>query len=111
MIEKKILDYLTGNLDIPVLMEVPETPPEKFVVIEKTGSGRENRITTSMLAVQSYAQSMYEAADLNEQVKVLMDGLAILPEVCASRLNSDYNYTNTNTKHYRYQAVYDVTHY
>ena len=26
-------------------------------------------------------------------------------------LNSDYNYTNTSTKQYRYQAVFDVTFY
>ncbi|MCD8207829.1 MAG: hypothetical protein LUD72_07820, partial [Bacteroidales bacterium] len=79
--------------------------------IEKTGSGRENHINSSTFAVQSYATSMYNAAELNEQVKGLLDDLINLPEVTASRLNSDYNFTDTSSKRYRYQAVYDITHY
>ena len=34
-----------------------------------------------------------------------------LDRVTKVSLNSDYNYTDTTTKHYRYQAVFNVTHY
>lgn len=110
MIEEKLLNYLAGQLEVPVHMEVPEDAPDEFVVIEKTGSGMENYIYTATFAVQSYAPSMYEAAALNEMVKDAMSGLTTLPCVSRSALNSDYNFTDTTKKRYRYQAVYDIVH-
>ena len=111
MIEKSIFDYLTTALSVPVYMELPKSKPTKCVVIEKTGSGRSNHINTATFAVQSYAPTLYEAAELNETAKAAMDSAVTLADVAASRLNSDYNYTDTTTKEYRYQAVYDITHY
>lgn len=112
MIEKTIFDYLTATLSpVPVYMEQPKSKPGTYVVIEKTGSGRENHISTATLALQSYAPTMFGAAYLNESVKNAMDNAITLPDVAASNLNSDYNYTDTTTKQYRYQAVYDLTHY
>lgn len=111
MIEKVVLDYLSGALSVPVLLEVPENQPETFIVVEKTGSSRENRVNRSTLAVQSYAATLYNAAALNELVKHAMDGLSGLPQVGSARLNSDYNFTDAGSKQYRYQAVYDLTHY
>lgn len=111
MIEKTILDYLTASLSVPVYMERPEVNPESYVVIEKTGSGRYDRIETATLAIQSYACSMYEAATLNEAVKAAMDEAVNLDSIARVLLNSDYNYTDTASKSYRYQAVFDVTFY
>jgi hypothetical protein len=111
MIEKTILDYLNETLPVPVYMEVPANEEKRFVVIEKTGSGRENHINTAVVAVQSYAESLYAAAELNEQAKAAMDNLIDLDVICRSDLNSDYNFTDTASKRYRYQAVYDLTHY
>lgn len=111
MIEKTILDYLSGVLSVPVYLEVPEEPPDSFALLEKTGSSRTNWICAATLAIQSYGPSLYAAAALNEQVKAAMDGAITLDELCAIRLNSDYNFTDTATKRYRYQAVYDVTYY
>lgn len=111
MIEKVILDYLNRELDVPVFMEVPRHAPLKYVVIEKTGSSKQDFILTAMMTFKSYAPTMYLAADLNESVKAAMDNAAVLPEISKSQLNSDYNYTNTQTKSYRYQAVYDIWHY
>lgn len=50
-------------------METPETMPETYVLIEKTGSGMNNHIKSATFAIQSYASSLYEAASLNEIVK------------------------------------------
>ena len=33
------------------------------------------------------------------------------PEVASCRLNSDYNFTDTTKKQYRYQAVFDIVYY
>lgn len=111
MIEKTVLVFLSARLPVPVLAEIPTSPPETFVLIEKTGSGRSNHIQSATFAVQSYAPSLLQAAELNEQAKTAMDELPDLDTVCRAALNSDYNYTDTTEKRYRYQAVYDITHY
>ena len=69
MIEIIIKNYLAEKLSMPVVLEVPADPPKSFVLLEKTGSSREERIDRAMLAIQSHAPSMYEAARLNERVK------------------------------------------
>lgn len=109
MIEKTVLDYLTERLSVPVYMEMPEQMPDSFVLIEKTGGGRDNHIDRATIALQSYAPSMYEAAELNYVVKALMDAMPDTENVFRCKLNSDYNFTDTSVKRYRYQAVYDLT--
>jgi len=110
LLETILLDYLSEELKVPVYMEVPETPPASYVVIQKTGSNRTNRIDTAMVAIQSIADSLYEAASLNESVKAAMDVFEdVNPEIFRTELNSDYNYTNEETKSRRYQAVYNIT--
>lgn len=111
MIEKTILDYLDSNLSVPAFMERPEEPPDKYVLIEKTGSGKRNQIYDATLAIQSYAPTLYEAALLNEEAKAKMEDAVSLDEICRVSLNSDYNFTDTVMMAYRYQAVFDITHY
>ena len=108
MIEIVVMNYLGTELNVPTYMEVPEKEPERYVVIEKIGGGRSNYIDSATLAVRSVAESMYEAAALNERVIAAMDTITKLDTVSAVELNSNYNYTNTATKRYRYQAVYDL---
>ena len=110
MIEETVLKWLKKNLDVPVYMEEPAEKPDTFVLIEKTGASRDNWINHATIAVQSYAISMYEAAKLNELVKKTLDAIVQLDEVGASTLNSDYNFTDTTTKRYRYQCIYDLTY-
>lgn len=110
MIEETILNWLQKNLDVPVYMEEPSEKPDTFVLIEKTGSSRENWINHATFAIQSYALSMYEAARLNESVKKAMDNIVKSDEIGASALNSDYNFTDEKTKRYRYQCIYDLTY-
>ena len=115
MIEKVVLDYLTAELNVPVMMEVPEVPsgdfpdvPARFVVIEKVGASKENHGTTASLAFQSYAESMYEAAALDEVVREAVENIIVLNAVAGVRLTSNYNHTDPRTKQYRYQCVYDI---
>lgn len=111
MIEKIILDYLSTALDVPVYMEAPENAPESYVLTEKTGSSENNHIKEATLAIQSIAPSLYKAACLNELVKDAMDKSISLGSIAKAKRNSDYNFTDTTTKSYRYQAVYDVVYY
>lgn len=112
MIEKVIYDYLSEKLDpTKVFMEIPTAPPARCVVVEKTGGRKREHICNSTFAIQSYEDSMYHAAVLNEEVKAVMEQAIELDEIVSVQLNSDYNYTDTTTKRHRYQAVFDITHY
>ena len=110
MIEKIILDYLKAEMDVPVFADqyATETPR---IVIEKTGSSRTNQLDAATFAVQSYADSLYGAAMLNEEVKQVMTDAVNLDAVASVNLNSDYNFTDTTAKSYRYQAVFEITYY
>lgn len=113
MIEETVLQYLQEKLNtldppVPVYMERPEELPAKYVILEKTGSGVENYIYSATFAVQSYAPSLYEAAVLNDTVKDFMENLPDERDVGASDCNSDYNFTDPETRDYRYQAVFDI---
>lgn len=112
MIEKIIYDYLVEKMSpISVFMEIPSNPPTQFILIEKTGSRMNDRLATATIAIQSYNASLFEAATLNKTVKSAMAEVISLSEVTKCVLNSDYNYTDTATKNYRYQAVFDVYYY
>ena len=112
MIEVIVINHLTTQLQsIPVYAERPEIPDNKYIVIEKTGSSKTNHIDRATIAIQSHAQTMYDAADLNLSVKAAMESLINNNAVSKCALNSDYNYTDETTKTYRYQAVYDITYY
>lgn len=54
---------------------------------------------------------MYKAAELNEEVKKVVAEMIELDSIARVQLNSDYNFTDTETKRYRYQAVFDINYY
>lgn len=112
MIELTVYNYLKRILtDVTVTTEIRQGMPDSFVFIEKTGSSMRDRLNVSKVAVQSYASSLYNAMLLNERTKEAMLNMVSEPEITNVELNSDYNYTDTQTKQPRYQAVFEITHY
>lgn len=111
MIEKVVLDYLTKQMTVPAYMEEPEEPPESYILIEKTGGGSQGPLKTATLTIQSYAGTLEKAAELNEEMKKAMEDIEDQNPISKAKINSDYNYTDTRTKRYRYQAVYDLIYY
>jgi len=113
MIEATIITYLKDKTSAAknVFAERPKNPPAKYLIVEKTGSDRLDRIDRATIAIQSICGTLAEAASLNEEVKTKMYAIVSENSISACRLNSDYNYTNQGTKEYRYQAVFDITHY
>lgn len=109
MLEVILKDFLEDELDIPVFLELPVNPQFPLIVIEKTGSSENEHIYSATFAIQSYDSSLYKAATLNESVKTAMESFIDEDEIASCRLNSDYNFTDTQSKRYRYQAVYDIT--
>ena len=112
MIEKIIRDYLITKLaQVPVYVDVPAEPPAAYVVIERTGGGEEEHIRNAMVAIQSYGASRYNAASLHETVLAAMRELNTLNSISMCELNSEYDYTDTTTRRYRYQAVFNIIYY
>lgn len=112
IIEKIILNHLNSVMAIPYYMEEPINKPDEYGLIEKTGSTEITKLAcSSTFAIQTYAQSLEDAAERNQEMIEAMDSLINHDEVCHCELNSDYNFTDTTTKRYRYQAVFDVVHY
>ncbi|HER6567026.1 TPA: hypothetical protein VOQ37_000928 [Streptococcus pyogenes] len=111
MIEVIIKKYLDEHLDVPSFFEHQKDEPARFIILEKTSGAKQNHLLSSTFAFQSYGKSMYEAALLNEQVKQVVEQLEGLPEIAGVHLNADYNFTDTETKRYRYQTVFDINHY
>ena len=111
MIELTILEHLTTAMTVPVYLEHPDPAPTRYVIFQKTSSGKLNKLPKSTFAFQSYAESLYQAALLNEQLKEAVESLINKNEVSKVSLNADYNFTDITTKKYRYQAVFDIQHY
>lgn len=102
IIEQRVRDYLAANTGITVVLEYPERPEASFILAARTGGGGEF-VRRATFAIQSYA-----AAELNETVKKVMSRFAAETNISACRLNSDYEFTDTSKKRYRYQAVYEI---
>ena len=112
MIDLTLFEYMKAALaPTQLLMAIPPDPPKKFVYMEKTGSGEENRLKNATFAFQSYGGTVFEAAALNEEVKAAAAGAVTLPEITKVKLNTDYNFADTQRKRPRYQAVFDIWHY
>ena len=112
MIEETVIDYLNSTLtDVKAYGEKPKNEGEKFILVEKTGSSETDHIQSAVIVVQSYADSKYQAAALNELVKAKMKEMIKLSDISKCKLNSDYPYPDTTTKEERYQAVFDVVFY
>lgn len=111
MIEKIVLNYLNDTTKIQTYTEKEENMPEEYFLIEKIGSSEENHIKQATIAIKSYSTSLYKAALLNEELKKIMKRIIELYEVSRCSLNSDYPYSDTTRKEYRYQAVFDITYF
>lgn len=119
IIEEKIRNYFNAKAEQGIIPKTYVSIPEvkkpstsyEFIVLEKTGSSVDNHIITSTIAFQSFADTLYKAAVVNEKVKEVMQMCVDDDVVIQARLNSDYNFTDQSTKQPRYQAVFDVIHY
>lgn len=112
MIIELLIEYLEEVFGegLYIGVEAPEQLTH-YILIDQTASRTENHITTTTLAIQTYGDTLYDAIQGNEALKSAMLGFLELDEVAGVRLLTDYNFTNTATKQYRWQAVFEITHY
>ena len=111
MIEKDIIKYLSDNLAVSVQGELEHDTPDRVVTIQGSAADRVNRIDTTTIIASVYAESMVSAAELCEDVKEALFELTDLDSVSSSKLVTSYPAPDTVNKRYRYQAVFNITHY
>ena len=111
MIESIIRDYLLSKVDVPVYIVKPAKLPSSYIFIERTGGGIDNHIRRATVAVQSIGKTMEEAAILHESALEHMQNAIELNRISSVYVNSEYNFTDTETKEYRYQGVFEITYY
>lgn len=106
--EQVLFDYLTRKLQLQaeVCTQVPEDPPEKYVVFARTSSqSDEEQLGAVTMVVKSIAPTLYGAVTLNESVKQALREMPETTEVYGVRIQSDYNSTDTRMKQFRYTTV------
>lgn len=113
MIESIIIYYLNNmaELSAPAYAEIQKESPKEFFIVENTGTSLKDHIETTTLAVRSYAQSMERAAVMAYEIDAVLQNIIELDEIAGVKRNSISNFTDPNTKQYRYQGVYVITHY
>ena len=112
MIEEIVIGYLTQAGSLPAYAEVPVNPDDEYIVIERTGGIETNMIREATIAVQVVTNvSLYRAAQLAEEVRALMLDIVSLNSIFHCSINSGpYNFTDTETKNYRYQTVFTINY-
>lgn len=114
IIEKIVYDYLKSDntFTIPFYMMRPEEVDTPYYIIEKTGSqAKAGHLVLSTIAIQSYADTLYDAAVMSETVRHMMADIIELDEVSKCTCTGEYNFTNTSTKQPRYQATFELCHF
>ncbi|MFP3156337.1 hypothetical protein LQZ18_18315 [Lachnospiraceae bacterium ZAX-1] len=114
MIEEILYQFLKTKMDVEVYTEIPPKPKPEYIVIERTGGSERNKIRHATVAIQSIGKTLLRAVEINEEVIKSMtsdDGIIAINEIFGCYLNSDYNFTDPETKNYRYQAVFDITYH
>jgi len=113
-IEEYLIQYFNDTPGFPTLYaEVSDNMmADHYYLVEKTGSSTENHVITSTIAIQSISKnSLLEAIHMNEEIKLFMGQFVAAPRVARVELDSDYNFTDPDRNEYRYQAVFNITHY
>ena len=113
IIEKIVLDYLTSLKFKELVMPGSRylVVPEDKILLVPDGQVLDVPCYTERPEEEPDSLSLYEAAVLNDKVKEAMRDIVKLPSVSSCELNSDYNFTYTAMKAYRYQAVFVITYY
>lgn len=108
IIEQVIYNYLSEALDVPVYTNKPSDAPGAYVLIDRIAGGMSNYVSSASFAIQSYADSLLDACELNERVKESMLNIITLDMISSVAIESDYNFTDTTKKKFRYQSTYGL---
>ena len=104
-----LVEWLNKKIpDLPVFAVVPPERPEQFATIERTGGSAGLFIDNAVFAIQVWAGSILEADKLAYQLRHSCWDLAVLPWVASVHTGNLANFTDTASKHYRYQFTLEL---
>lgn len=113
-IEELVISYLIGR-NIPgigrnVYAEVPVDIPDNYVLIRRSGGSQADYIRNYNVYTETISRTdKLTAARNHEAVIGAMNEIRDYTDVFRCALNSDYDATNTATKEYRFQALWQMT--
>jgi hypothetical protein len=109
MIEGKLYNFLKSRLnDAVVCLERPETKPDYYVLIERTGGSETNYISSATVDIISKAPTLYKAMELDEKVRDAMRDFVSVDNVSSCIRNATGNWTDTTTHEYRYHSTFII---
>lgn len=108
MIERIVIEYLNNTLGIPTYAEKPNKNPNQYIVIKNIGSGRTDCIDAVTLSIMSYAQTLDNALNLNEQVQNAMYDIVALDNVSKCKLGGGGQSIDTQSKTYAYESIFNI---
>ena len=104
-IVQALVEWLPAVLGVPCLAEVPESKPEAFLTVERTGGATSLGKDEPNVAVQAWAMSRADAAFLaGNAARALALGATRIPEVCSCRVGSTYAFPDPESRRPRYQV-------
>jgi hypothetical protein len=108
MIESVLISYF-NSLDIPCGIMLPDPLPRGgFIVLDRIGTGKTNHVTSYEIAIQSYGDTAFSAASLNEVVIEAMENLLEDDRFSRIHLNNSQMQTDTERKLNRYQSTFEI---
>lgn len=108
--EGVLVGLLADRLDCPVVADVPDQRPARFVTVERLGGGRDRYLDRGTYAVQAWERRRSAAAALAEQVADTLLGLpAVSGRVAGAGVVSVVNLPDPDSGQPRYQVTCNVT--
>lgn len=111
MIEKVLIAYLNNVMSVPVYAEKPDNPPEKYIVLQLIDGGIINKVNAATIGFNSYADTLMNASDLNEELQDALFNIIILDEISSATLGGTSRNIDTNTKAYCYESIFNFYYY
>lgn len=112
MIEKILIAYLNNVMNVPVYAEKPiKDIPSQYIVLRQIDGGMINKINAATISFESYAESLVQAAELNDELQEKLFDVIILDEISSSTLGGSSRSIDIQTKSYCYESIFNFYFY
>ena len=111
MIEADVRDYLLTKVNVPVYLDAPKVTPNAYIKVFRNGTSGTRFLESALFTFHCIASTLLESAALSEQLKEAMYDMPSVPKISKVELNAETDWTDTATREYRYQSVYEITYH
>ena len=111
--EVEVIGWLTNldGQDWPVSGDKPDTPPEKYILVDRTGGPRESMaLDQAEILIEVYHKNSRSTA--SDKANMIADSIPDLlkraDNITRAKVNSVVNLDDTIAQYHRYQVYCDV---